>query len=178
MSRDYRTPTALLSRDYSKMIECFSIILQCTTAIILWATAYYIYSLIKMATKIINDLLLEVPYDPPKSKVKRQKFIKCILTGNNKQYLRKAYTKEQVNKLSAEEVDKLFSICEAKLSGQMVKSLGKSIIKMYSKGACAVLPRLCSPKVHLPTLLQIWFVISSFKCWVNYWQKLLIRTWY
>ena len=76
---------------------------------------------------------------PPKSEVKRQKLVKCVLTGNSKQYLGKAYTEEQVNKLSAEEVDKLFSIYEAKLSGQMVKSLGKSIIKMYSMGACAVL---------------------------------------
>ena len=32
---------------------------------------------------------------------------------------------------------RLFSNYEAKLSGQMVKSLGKSIIKMYSMGACA-----------------------------------------
>ena len=44
-----------------------------------------------------------------------------------------------MNTLSAEEVDKLFSNYEAKLSGQMVKSLGKSIIKIYSMGACAVL---------------------------------------
>ena len=36
-------------------------------------------------------------------------------------------------------MDKLFNIYEAKLSGQMVKSLGKSIIKMYSMGACVVL---------------------------------------
>ena len=42
-------------------------------------------------------------------------------------------------KLSAEEVDKFFSNYEAKLSGQMVKSLGKSIMKTYSMGACAVL---------------------------------------
>ena len=48
-------------------------------------------------------------------------------------------TDEQINKLDAEEVDKLFSIYEAKLSGQMVKSLGKSIIRMYSVGACAIL---------------------------------------
>ena len=53
----------------------------------------------------------------------------------------KAYTEEQANNLSAEEVDKLFSNYEAKLSGQMVKSLGKSIIKMYSIGACVVLGR-------------------------------------
>ena len=37
------------------------------------------------------------------------------------------------------EVDKLFNNYEAKLSGQMVKSLGKSIINMYSMGACAAL---------------------------------------
>ena len=36
-------------------------------------------------------------------------------------------------------MDKLFNIYEAKLPGQMVKSLGKSIIKMYLMGACAVL---------------------------------------
>ena len=36
-------------------------------------------------------------------------------------------------------MNKLFNIYEAKFSGQMVKSLGKSIISMYSMGACAIL---------------------------------------
>ena len=36
-------------------------------------------------------------------------------------------------------MDKLFNNYEAKLSGQIVKSLGKSIISMYSMGACAAL---------------------------------------
>ena len=36
-------------------------------------------------------------------------------------------------------MDKLFSNYEVKLSGQMVKSLGKSIINMYSMGACTAL---------------------------------------
>ena len=36
-------------------------------------------------------------------------------------------------------MDKLFDNYEAKLSGQLVKSLGKSIINMYSMGACAAL---------------------------------------
>ena len=36
-------------------------------------------------------------------------------------------------------MDKLFNNFKAKLSGQMVKSLGKSVINMYSMGACAVL---------------------------------------
>ena len=43
-----------------------------------------------------------VPYYPPKSDVKLQKLIECVLTGNSKQYLGKAYTEEQVNELSAE----------------------------------------------------------------------------
>ena len=121
------------------MIENLSFLLQCTTVILLGATAYYLYSLIKIAEEGINELITEVPYDPPKSGVNRQKLIECVLTGNSKHYLGKAYTEEQVNKLSAEEMDKLFSIYEAKLLGQTVKSLRKSIIKMYSMRACAVL---------------------------------------
>ena len=36
-------------------------------------------------------------------------------------------------------MEKLFNNYEAKLSGQMVRSLGCSIINMYSMGACSVL---------------------------------------
>ena len=54
-----------------------------------------------------------MPYEPQKSDVKQQKLIEFVLTGNSKQYLGKDYTKEQVNKLSAKEVDKFFSIYEA-----------------------------------------------------------------
>ena len=70
---------------------------------------------------------------------KRQKLLECVLTGNSKLYLGKAHTKDQLKKLSNEEVDKLFNNYEAKLSGQMIKSLGHSIINMYSMGACAAL---------------------------------------
>ena len=54
-------------------------------------------------------------------------------------YLGKVYTEEQLAKLNKEKVEKLFNNYEAKLSGQMVKSLGKSIIYMYSMGACSAL---------------------------------------
>ena len=92
-----------------------------------------------MANEIINDLFLEVSHDSPESEVKRQKLLECVLTGNSKQYLGKAYTEGQLNKLSDEEVGKLLINYEAKLSGQIVKSLSKSIIKMYLMGACIVL---------------------------------------
>ena len=88
--------------------------------------------LLKMAEDIFSG------YDT-QSDTKCQKLLECILTGNSKLYLGKVYTEEQLKKLSKEEVEKLFNNYEAKTSGQMVKSLGKSIINMYSMGACAVL---------------------------------------
>ena len=78
-------------------------------------------------------------YDAPQSDTKRQKLLRCILTRNSKLYLGKVYTKDQLKKLNDEEVEKLFNNYKAKLSGQMVKSLGCSIIDMYSMEACAVL---------------------------------------
>ena len=88
-----------------------------------------------MAEELIGNL----GYETPQSDTKRQKLLECILTGNSKLYLGKVYTEEQLTKLNKEEVEKLFNNYEAKLSGQIVKSLGRSIINMYSMGACAVL---------------------------------------
>ena len=88
-----------------------------------------------MAEGLIGNL----GYGAPQSDTKHQKLLECVLTGNSKLYLGKDYTEEQLAKLNEEEVEKLFNNYEAKLSGQMVKSLGKSIINMYSMGACAVL---------------------------------------
>ena len=73
------------------------------------------------------------------SDTKRQKLLECILTRNSKLYLGKVYTEEQLAKLNEEEVEKLFNNYEAKLSGQMVHSLGCSIINMYLMGVCAAL---------------------------------------
>ena len=86
-----------------------------------------------------EELISNLGYETPQSDTKRQKLLKCILTRNCKLYLGKVYTEEQHAKLNEEGVEKLFNNYEAKLSGQMVKSLGKSIINMYSMGACSVL---------------------------------------
>lgn len=94
-------------------------------------------SLLKMAETAIDNLISF--QGPPSDDGKRQKLLECVLTGNSKIYLGKMYTDEQIQKLKDDEVNKLFSIYEAKLSGQMVKSLGQSIIHMYSMGACVVL---------------------------------------
>ena len=84
-----------------------------------------------------EELISNLGYESPQSDTKHQKLLRCVLTGNSKLYLGKVYTEEQLAKLS--EVEKLFNNYEAKLSGQMVRSLGHSIINMYSMGACAAL---------------------------------------
>ena len=92
------------------------------------------FPLLKTAEELIGNL----GYETPQSDTKHQKLLECILTGNSKLYLGKVYTEEQLAKLNEEEVEKLFNN-EAKLLGQMVKSLGRSIINMYSMGACSAL---------------------------------------
>ena len=121
----------------------------------------------------------------------RQKLIECVLTRSNKQYLGETYTEEPVNELGAEVVDKHFSNYEVKLSGKMVKSLGKSIIEMYSMGAYAALG--ISNQIALSKDLESGPFLNSavqrFTCelynrfgsflaslWTDYEQVLLVKT--
>ena len=92
-----------------------------------------------MAEEIFSGYDSQSPLGGASPDTKHQKLFECILTRNSKLYLGKVYTEDQLAKLSKEEVEKLFNNYEAKLSGQMVQSLGHSIINMYSMGPCAAL---------------------------------------
>ena len=70
---------------------------------------------------------------------KRERLVACVLSGNSKMYLGKEYTEEQINKMDCNEVSTLLNRYESVLSAQMTKSLGKSIINLYSNIACSVL---------------------------------------
>ena len=56
---------------------------------------------------------------------KIERLVACVLSGNSKQYLGREYTEQHRY--------------ESVLSAQMTKSLGKSIINLYSNLACSVL---------------------------------------
>ena len=106
------------------------------------ALIFYLYSRVKRylpILKMAQELISKLGYDTLQSDTKHQKLLECVLTRNIKLYLGKFYTEEQLAKLREEEVEKLFNNYEAKLSDQMVKPLGKSIINMYSMGACSAL---------------------------------------
>ena len=70
---------------------------------------------------------------------KRDRPVACVLSGNSKMYLGKEYTEEQINKMDCNDVNTLVNRYESILSAQMTKSLGKSVINLYSNIACSVL---------------------------------------
>ena len=71
---------------------------------------------------------------------KRERLVvACVLSGNSKMYLGKEYTEEQINKMDCNDVNTLLNRYESVLSSQMTKSLGKSVINLYSNLACSVL---------------------------------------
>ena len=120
------------------MLEYLNFFLLCT----IFASILYLYIRIKKyfpTLKMAEELIGNLGYETLQSDTKRQKLLECVLTRNSKLYLGKVYTEDQLTKLSEEEVEILFNNYEARLSGQMVHSLGCSVIHMYSMGACAAL---------------------------------------
>ena len=69
----------------------------------------------------------------------RERLIACVLSGNSKMYLGKEYTEQQINEMDCTNVNTLLNRFGSVLSAQMTKSLGKSVINLYSNVACSVL---------------------------------------
>ena len=98
------------------MLEYLNLCLLCalfTLILYLYAWVKKYFPLLEMAEELTGNL----GYGAPRSDTKRQKLLECILTGNSKLYLGKAYTEDQLAKLNEEEAEKLFNNYEAKLSG-------------------------------------------------------------
>ena len=70
---------------------------------------------------------------------KRERLVVYVLSGNSKMYLGKEYTEQQINGMDYNSINTLLNRYESVLSAQMTKSLGKSIINLYSNLACSVL---------------------------------------
>ena len=70
---------------------------------------------------------------------KRERLVACVLSADSEQYLGKEYTEQQINEMDCTNVNALLNRYESILSAQMTKSLGKSVINLYSNIACSVL---------------------------------------
>ena len=87
----------------------------------------------KKADTKINEL------EDNEIKHKRERLVACVLSGNSKMYLGKEYTEQQINEMDCNSINALLNRYESVLSAQMTKSLGKSVINLYSNIACSVL---------------------------------------
>ena len=107
---------------------------------------------------------------------KRGRLVACVLSGNSKMYLGKGYTEEQVNKMDCNDVNTLLNRYKSVLSAQMTKSLGKSIINLYSNLACSVLR--VGNQQHLSTDLEcdpfLNTAMQRFTCDLYYWFGALL----
>ena len=70
---------------------------------------------------------------------KRERLVACVLSGDSKQYLGKEYTEQQINEMDCNRINTLINRYESVLCAQITKSLGKSVINLYSNLACNVL---------------------------------------
>ena len=70
---------------------------------------------------------------------KRERLVACVLSGNSKMYIGKKYTEQQIDEMDYNSINTLLNRYESVLSAQMTKSLGKSVINLYSDIACSVL---------------------------------------
>ena len=87
----------------------------------------------KKADPIINEL------EDNDVREKRERLVACVLSGNSKMYLGKEYTEQQINEMDYNSINTLLNRYESVLSAQMTKSLGKSVINLYSNLACSLL---------------------------------------
>ena len=69
----------------------------------------------------------------------RERLVSCVLSGNSRMYLGKEYTEQQINEMDCTNVNTLVNRYKSVLRAQMTKSLGKSVINLYSNVACSVL---------------------------------------
>ena len=69
---------------------------------------------------------------------KRERLVACVLS-DSEMYLGKEFTEQQINEMDCTNVNTLLNRYESVLSAQMTKSLGKSVINLYSNIACSVL---------------------------------------
>ena len=70
---------------------------------------------------------------------KSERLVACVLSGNSKMYLGKEYTEQQINEMDCTNVNTRLNQYESASSAQMTKSLGKSVINLYSNIASNVL---------------------------------------
>lgn len=71
---------------------------------------------------------------------KRQRLAALAMGGQAKQYIGKEISADQIDRLSDEDIDKLYARYEARLGACMTKTLGSAALQIYTMAASRLLP--------------------------------------
>ena len=90
---------------------------------------------------------------------KRDTLEAIILSGRGKMFLGVNYTPEDIEKMNSEEINQLYNKYRAVFGGRMAKSLGKTLINLYTKLVAAWLP--IESEEELKTSLESDLVVNN-----------------
>ena len=86
----------------------------------------------KVITAVGPNKAVDSMVSPESIAIYKQRLAELISSGNSKNYLGKQIILEQLGVMADTEIDKMHSIYQAKLGLKMTKSLGQSIINLYT----------------------------------------------
>ena len=97
-------------------------------------------------------VLTRAPVEPnaDTQRRKRDRLAALVAGGQARQYLGKNLSTDQIDEMSEDEVDRIYSRYEARLGATMTKTLGQSFLQLYAIAAGTVLP---IPKENQPKLI-------------------------
>ncbi|CAC5414946.1 unnamed protein product [Mytilus coruscus] len=78
---------------------------------------------------------------------KRERLSSVVAGGNSKQYLGKELQLSDIDKMTPEQIDKLYCKYEARLGASMTKTLGNSFINLYVMGVSKYFKVVDPPKL-------------------------------
>ena len=103
-----------------------------------------IYPIKMEAEKLLENLNIK---DDQISELKRERLSAIVAGGKGKQYLGKDLQLSDINSMSAEEINKLYTKYEARLGSSMTKTLGNSFINLYVLGVSKYFNVIDPPKL-------------------------------
>jgi hypothetical protein len=81
------------------------------------------------------------------NEIKRERLSSIVAGGGSKQYLGKDLQISDIDKMTLEEINKLYYRYEARLGGSMTKTLGNSFINLYVLGVSKYFNIIDPPKL-------------------------------
>ncbi|CAC5387585.1 unnamed protein product [Mytilus coruscus] len=100
------------------------------------------------AEELLSEKIVEnINIDDDKQDKKRERLSSVVAGGNSKQYLGKELQLSDIDKMTPEQIDKLYCKYEARLGASMTKTLGNSFINLYVMGVSKYFKVVDPPKL-------------------------------